>query len=196
MDFLAAALTNPINRAILERLPRFGLRDTHLVAGCIYQTYWNLKSGRPPTENIKDYDVFYFDDRDLSYEAEDRVVRAVAASTADLGARIDVKNQARVHLWYHEHFGVGRTPLRSCREAIASFTAAAKCVGIAVAADGTLELVAPYGLADTLAGVLRLNPNCPSPNVFRPKAEQQKVRWPWLEIVEPTLLPGQSASGS
>jgi hypothetical protein len=196
MDFLAAALANPINRAILERLPRLGLEQPHLVAGCIYQTYWNMKSGCPPTENIKDYDVFYFDDRDLSYEAEDRVVRAVAAATADLDATVDVKNQARVHLWYRQRFGVERSPLRSCQDAIASFTAIAKCVGIAVSAVGALELVAPYGLDDTIAGVLRLNPRCPDPESFRPKAESQKVRWPWLRIVDPDGDAAQSASGS
>jgi hypothetical protein len=196
MDFLATALANPINRAILERLPRLGLGQPHLVAGCIYQTSWNLASGRPPAENIKDYDVFYFDDRDLSYEAEDAVVRAVANATADLGVTVDVKNQARVHLWYRQRFGVERPPLRSCREAIASFTAVAKCVGIAVSPDGALELVAPYGLDDTIAGVLRLNPHCPDPESFRPKAESQQARWPWLRIVDPNGDAAQSASGS
>lgn len=67
MDFIQAALANPVNRAILERMPRLGLDQPHLVAGCIYQSYWNLRSGRPVTENIKDYDVFYFEDRDLSF---------------------------------------------------------------------------------------------------------------------------------
>lgn len=195
MDLMTAALTNPVNRAILERLPRLGLGQPHLVAGCIYQTLWNLQSGRPPTENIKDYDVFYFDADDLSYEAEDRVVRAVAEVTADLGVETDVKNQARVHLWYRQRFGVPRSPLRSCREAIASFTAIGKCVGIAVGPDGGLELVAPHGVEDTLAGILRLNPECPNPENFLPTAEGQRARWPWLRIVVPGLPP-QSASGT
>jgi uncharacterized protein len=44
--------------------------------------------------------VFYFDGTDLSYEAEDRVIRRVAAACADLPITIEVKDQARVHLWY------------------------------------------------------------------------------------------------
>jgi len=196
MVFIEAALANPVNRAILERLPRLGLGQPHLVAGCLYQSYWNLQSGRPVTENIKDYDVFYFEDRDLSFEAEDAVIRAVAARTADLGASIDVKNQARVHLWYRRRFGVDRAPLRSCAEAIATFTAVAKCVGLAVAPDGNLELVAPYGLADTMAGILRLNPHCPNPENFLPKAESQRARWPWLTIVGASPGGAQSPSGS
>lgn len=196
MDFIETALANPVNRAILERLPRLGLGQPHLVAGCLYQSCWNLQSGRPVTENIKDYDVFYFDDRDLSFEAEDAVIRAVAALTADLGASIDVKNQARVHLWYRQRFGVDRAPLRSCAEAIATFTAVAKCVGLAVAPDGNLELVAPYGLADTVAGILRFNPHCPNPENFLSKAESQRARWPWLMIVGASPGVTQSPSGS
>lgn len=196
MEFIEAALANPVNRAILERLPRLGLGQPHLVAGCLYQSYWNLKSGRPVIENIKDYDIFYFDGRDISFAAEDAVIRAVAGLTADLGASIDVKNQARVHLWYRQRFGVDRAPLRSCAEAIATFTALAKCVGIAVLPAGGLELVAPYGLADTMAGILRLNPNCPNPENFLPKAESQRARWPWLNIVGEPPGRAQSLSGS
>jgi uncharacterized protein len=196
MDFLEAALANPINRAILERLPRLELGQPHLVAGCLYQSYWNLRSGRPVAENIKDYDVFYFDDRDLSYAAEDAVIRSVASLAADLRASIDVKNQARVHLWYRQRFGVDRAPLRSCAEAIATFTAVAKCVGVAVTPQGGLELVAPYGLADTLAGILRLNPNCPNPENFLARAESQRARWPWLTIIAESPSGAQSPSGS
>jgi uncharacterized protein len=196
MDFIEAALANPINRAILQRLPQLGLGQPHLVAGCLYQSYWNLKSGRPVTEHIRDYDIFYFDDRDVSFEAEDAVIRSVATLTADLGAPIDVKNQARVHLWYRQRFGVDRAPLRSCAEAIATFTAVAKCVGIAIAPDGKLELVAPYGLADTLAGILRINPNCPNPESFLSKAETQRARWPWLTIVAESPSGAQSPSGN
>lgn len=196
MEFFEAARANPINCAILERLPRLELGQPHLVAGCLYQSYWNLKSGRPVTENIKDYDIFYFDDRDISFEAEDAVIRAVGDLTADLGVSIDVKNQARVHLWYRQRFGVDRAPLRSCAQAIATFTAIAKCVGIAIMPDGGTKLVAPYGLADTMAGILRRNPNCPNPENFLPKAESQRARWPWLTILPEPTGGAQSPSGS
>ena len=73
-DFVALALENPANRVILERLPSLGLADAWLVAGCLFQTAWNLRSGRPPGENIADYDLFYFDE-DLSWEAEDREIQ-------------------------------------------------------------------------------------------------------------------------
>jgi hypothetical protein len=61
------------NRTLLEVL---GLPDWYLTAGCLFQTIWNTVTGRPPTHGIKDYDVFYHDDTDLSWEAEDAVIRA------------------------------------------------------------------------------------------------------------------------
>lgn len=59
--FVDQALANPANRAILERLPALGLPDAWLVAGCLFQTVWNLRTGRPPMDGIRDYDLFYFD---------------------------------------------------------------------------------------------------------------------------------------
>ena len=68
--FVDQALANPANRAILQRLPALGLPDAWLVAGCLFQTVWNLRGGRPPAEGIRDHDLFYFDASDLSPEAE------------------------------------------------------------------------------------------------------------------------------
>ncbi len=62
MDLVSAALTNPTNRAILQRLPALGVDQACLVAGCVFQSLWNLKSARPVREGIKDYDIFYFDE--------------------------------------------------------------------------------------------------------------------------------------
>ena len=93
-DFLSAILDNSFNRELLRRLPDLAMGQCHLVAGCLYQTLWNRISGNAPDWGIKDYDVFYFDE-DLSWEAEDRVIRRVAETTADLPVIIEVRNQAR-----------------------------------------------------------------------------------------------------
>ena len=74
---------NPVNAALLDRLPGLGVAQGTLVAGALFQTVWNLRSGRPPQEGIRDYDVFYWHD-DLSYEAEDRVIRRADSLFRDL----------------------------------------------------------------------------------------------------------------
>jgi hypothetical protein len=182
-DLIAAALANPINRAVLTRLPMLGIRDAWLVAGSIYQSYWNAFDGRTPTSGIKDYDIFYCDPGDLSYAAEDEVVQRAARVFADLDALIDIKNQARVHLWYRDRFGADWPPVASARESIGRFQVRCTCVGLQPRADGTLELAAPYGLDELRRGELVANEFCPNRAGFRAKAESYRARWPWLRIV-------------
>lgn len=55
---------------ILEKFDEIALPDTWLVAGSIAQTIWNLRCGKPAEQGIKDVDLIYFDDRDLSLNAE------------------------------------------------------------------------------------------------------------------------------
>lgn len=191
-EFIEAALGNPINRTILERLPSLGLGDLWLVAGCLFQTLWNLRDGRPPMSDIRDYDLFYFDDSDLSWEAEDRAIRRCAALFADLGVTVELRNQARVHLWYERRFGQPCPRLLSSRHGIERFPVAGTCIGLRPAASASgaagssssLELFAPYGLGDMFDGVLRPNPDCYAPALFRRKAESYRQRWPWLILAE------------
>ena len=185
-QFLRMVRANPVNAALLERLPALSLPQCHLVAGCLYQTVWNHRSGFSPTAHIEDYDIFYFDDADLSWEAEDAVIARVNAATADLraalGAVVEVKNQARVHLWYEKRFGKPYPKLGSAREGIDRYLSLGTRVGIAAA---TGSLYAPDGLDETWRGILRINPLNPIPHLFLEKAQDLKRRWPWLTIVEP-----------
>lgn len=183
-EFIAAILRNPLNGEILRRLPALGLPDCWLVAGCLYQAVWNLKSGRPPDADVKDYDVFYFDSADLSYEAEDRAIRAAERLFADLaaqGAVVEVRNQARVHLWYEGKFGVPYAPLSSATDGISRFLVAGTCVGVQPDARGGIaRLFAPYGLEEMEQGLLRPCPLLRNPARYAEKVASYKARWPWL----------------
>jgi hypothetical protein len=59
-----------------------------LTAGCLFQAVWNLRSGKAAHADIKDYDIFYFDDGDLSWDAEDAVIREASALLGDLQVSI------------------------------------------------------------------------------------------------------------
>lgn len=192
-DFIERARGNPVNAQLLERLPSLALLQCHLTAGCLFQAVWNSLSGHPPAHQVKDYDVFYFDDRDLSWEAEDAVIRRVQALTRDLGVGVEVRNQARVHLWYAQRFGIGYPALANARDGIDRYLVACTCVGIEVASGA---LYAPDGLADLYAGRLRMNPRHPVPDLFRAKADDYQRRWPWLtaEPVAGTAAPAQCAA--
>lgn len=182
--FTAEALQNPYNREILQRLPALQLPDAWLVAGCLFQTVWNLQSGRAPTAGIKDYDLFYFDRSDLSEQAEAAVAARVDAHMRDLGVTIEAKNQARVHTWYPQWFGKPYAPLHASRDGIERFLVPCTCVGLQAGADGIPLLYAPYGLDALYRGILRPNPLMDHRDLFRQKAASYRARWNWLQIVE------------
>jgi hypothetical protein len=149
---LELAMANPINAEITARLPDLGVDQCMLTAGCLFQAVWNHQANLPADQGVKDYDVFYFD-TDLSYEAEDAVIRAADELFKDLGVNVEVKNQARV---------------------------AGTCIGLEIA---TGEVYAPYGLEDVARGILRINPLHPEQALFEQKARSYQARWPWLRIV-------------
>jgi len=182
-EFVGHAKRNRANREILARLPELAIPHAFLVAGCIFQTIWNITSGRTPDNDIKDYDIFYFDDSDLSWEAEDGVIRRCSELFADLGVVVEARNQARVHLWYEHRFGVAYPRLTSTEDGIDRFLIPATCVGLRPGRDDTIELYAPYGLDDLYAGILRPNPINDQPRLFKAKVASYRARWPWLRVM-------------
>ncbi|AKV08273.1 hypothetical protein B723_18430 [Pseudomonas fluorescens NCIMB 11764] len=179
------AMTNPANAEIARRLPALGLSQCMLTAGCLFQAVWNHQSGRPAAWGIKDYDVFYFDE-DESWDAENEVILAARAHFHDLDATIEIKNQARVHRWYTQRFGVEYPQLRSAKDGIDRYLIAGTCIGLDVVSG---EVYAPYGLSDVEAGLLRINPVMHETDLFTHKAESYRARWPWLTIVSADAVP-------
>jgi hypothetical protein len=118
--FVEAVLQNRANQIILERLPGLGLADAWLVSGSVFQTVWNVLTGRAPDYGIKDYDIFYFD-ADTSWEAEDAIIHRVAVAVSDLGVSVEPRNQARVHIWYSNKFGIAYSPLQRTTEGVDRF---------------------------------------------------------------------------
>lgn len=160
------------------------LPDWLVFSGAVYQPVLNHLTGRPLEHGLKDYDLAYYDASDISYEAEDGVIRKVAAAfDAPLRALVEVRNQARVHLWFDDHFGEPYSPLSCSAEALNRFTAPAFAVGARLGTDGQIEIVAPFGLEDLFAMRLRPNPQRPSP-AFARTAETAKRRWPEVTVQE------------
>lgn len=179
-EFLTLIQENPSNAAILDRAPTLGLADAWLVSGSLFQTVWNALTNRPVSHGIKDYDIFYFDS-DTSYEAEDAHIRRAADLFADLDIGIEVRNQARVHLWYKDHFGIDYTPLSSACEGIDRFLAIACKVGVSL--DGQQRIYAPDGLDDMAQ--LRIRPNASanfSAEHYAAKCARWQGMWPELTI--------------
>jgi hypothetical protein len=180
-EFIALVLQNRFNRAIFARLPGLELPDAWLVSGALFQTVWNVLSGYPAEYGIKDYDIFYFD-RDTTWTSEDAVIRRVATAFENIGERTEVRNQARVHLWYEEKFGLPYPQLSKSTDGIDRFLHRNAQVGIR-ARDGGFEVYAPQGLDDIAQ--MRIRPN-PTSNFqtrhYEEKARRWKTLWPRLTV--------------
>ena len=164
---------------VLDRLETVGLPNAYVAAGAVVQTVWNAVTHRPLDYGIRDYDVVYFDPDDLSEAGE----AAVQARFAGLGRDCDVVNQARVHLWYEERFGVPCPPFASSEAAIDRFEATTVAVGVRRRQEGGLRVYAPYGLADVFDLVIRPNPRLAPRRVFEAKAARWQDRWPELTVL-------------
>lgn len=181
-EFLALILQNSVNAAIIDELDRLALPDAWLVSGCLVQTAWNVLTRRAIDHGIADYDVFYFDP-DTSWEAEDEVIRTLHARLSHLGAKIEVRNQARVHLWYPAKHGLPYPPLRSSSEGIDRFLTQNTQIGVRRASDG-YEVYAPHGFDDVAALIARPNPG-PNFSVanYAAKAARWKALWPEITVI-------------
>ncbi|HUZ11798.1 MAG TPA: nucleotidyltransferase family protein [Caulobacteraceae bacterium] len=168
----------PSLMSVLETCRDLALPDWLIVSGAVYQRVLNHLTGREPDYGIKDYDLAYFDASDLSYEAEDAVIRRVAAAfDPPLREAVEVRNQARVHLWFEAKFGEAYAPLSSSAEALTRFTSATFAVGVRLEADGRLGVAAPFGLYDLFALRLRPNPIRRTNGLAR-TAASTLARWP------------------
>lgn len=175
------------NRPLMQVLATartLDLPDHFVFSGAVYQTVLNHLTRRPPEYGLRDYDLAYFDGSDLSYEAEDAVIRRVGGAFDEpLRSMVEVRNQARVHLWFEAHFGEAYTPLSCAAEAIERFTSATFAVGVRLEADDRVHVEAPFGLADLFALRLRPNPRRQTMGFARTCADVRR-RWPEL-VVEP-----------
>jgi len=167
---------------VLEVARELDLPDWWVVSGAVYQPVLNRLTGRAADYGIKDYDLVYYDAADLSYEAEDVVIRrAAGALDADLSPLVEVRNQARVHLWFEGKFGEPYTPLASAKEALERFVSPMFAIAVRLGADDALEICAPFGLEDLFA--LRLRPNPRRKTLgFAAAAAKVAARWPEVRV--------------
>ena len=181
-DFLAAALRNPVNESIADELFRLALPDAWIVSGCLVQTAWNVQTMRAPDYGIADYDVFYFDP-DTSWQAEDAVIRELQGRLARLDVKVEVRNQARVHLWYPQKHGLPYPALHSSAQGIDRFLTKNTQVGIRRTQAG-YDVYAPNGFSDIADMVVRPNhtPNFSAAN-YRAKAGRWKALWPEITVL-------------
>ena len=168
---------------ILAGAARLDLPSWYLTSGCVFQTVWNGLTGRPAAEGVRDYDLFYFDAADTSWAAEDEVIRRAPEAFGPLAPLVEIRNEARVHLWYEEKFGRPCPPFESTEAAIDRFIATTCSVGVRERPDGSWAIYAPYGLSDMLDMVVRPNPVLAPASVYEAKTARWREQWPGVTVL-------------
>lgn len=178
--FLKHILLNRFIREILDGLPDLDV-TAWLTAGCLVQTAWNLQAQRRPHEGIDDYDLIYFDP-DVSWESEDRVIKRAAAVYGHLPIRIEIRNQARVPLWYRPKFLIDFPPVRNAEHAVLRFPSRTTAIAVTRFVNGEYAFYAPFGFRDALMGRVRPNFRLPLEQVYNTKVARWRQEWPALRV--------------
>lgn len=158
------------------------LKDYYVGAGFIFQTVWNYLSGFPLDYGIGDVDIVYFDREDLSIETEKELESQISETLKHLPFKIDVKNEARVHLWYEKKFGYPIAPYQSMEDAIDTWPTTASSIGVKKKEAG-YEVYAPFGLEDLVEMVVRPNKTLITKEIYESKAVKWKNKWPKLTVI-------------
>lgn len=172
---------NPYLCEVVSGLHELGMPDAYVAGGCLAQAAWNALYGYPVEYGIEDIDVVYFDIFSLSPQDERDFEDRLMQRFPDVPYRFDVKNEARVHLWYPEKFGYSIPPYANTKDAIASFPTTASAVG-ARKVDGHYDFFTPYGLDDLLQGRVRPNRKRINKEIYYGKADKWHQKWPQLTV--------------
>jgi len=174
---------NAIILTVLEKAENLNLTDYYIGAGCIAQTVWNYMSGFELNHGISDIDFVYFDPKDLSFSAEDRVIQEAKNLFAGIPVCVDIKNQARVHLWYEQRFGYVINSYNTLEEAVNSWPTTATSVGLRKTGGGHWRVYAPYGLNDLFGKIVRANKLQITKEIFEKKIGKWALYWSDLTII-------------
>lgn len=128
-----------------------------------------------------DIDLVYHDP-DLSETKEASIEKAVQDVTGNAG--VQVRNQARVHLWYARRFGHEISPVVDIDDAISRFPETCTSVAVTGTSVDRLRVLAPCGLTDLFAGVLRRNSRQVSVEYFRERVRAKRITdtWPGVSV--------------
>lgn len=168
---------------LLRLVAGLDLPDCWIGAGAVRDLVWDMRFGAGfDPAGIADVDVVFFDPSELSADHEHEIERRLREHDASVDW--DVKNQARVHLWYEARFGQPAEPLTSTTDGVATWPETATAVAVRLREDGGLDIAAPLGLDDLLDGVWRRNSRRVTDAEYaaRIARKQPNRRWPAVTV--------------
>lgn len=171
---------------VLDYIETLKLPNYYIAAGCIFQTVWNYYDQKVLNYNIKDIDVIYYDNTDLSVEKDIKYYNLINDFCKNKGYKyeIDVSNEARMHLWKKEKFNIDVEPYKCSEDAIDKWIATVHAIGI-TKENGEIKIYAPYGLSDIYSKTIRpIKHKYNTKEIYYKKASSWNERFDNLNIVE------------
>ena len=162
-------------RDCLRALSSLAPPGAWLSAGFVRNAVFTELFGPPRVQLESDLDVIYFDAQQLDVERDLAFERTLFAHVPALWS---VTNQARMAEYN------GQPPYRDVEDALACFPETATAVAVRLRGNGSeLEVLAPYGLTDLRAGVIRATPRIRQ-DVFESRCESKRwiERWPGVRV--------------
>jgi hypothetical protein len=169
---------------VVEVLYRFKIEDCYIGAGAVVQTVWNTLTNRVPNYGIDDVDIAFYNSKNIEEKYEKEIVEYLNQELGKYPFWLDVKNQARVHLWYKDKFGYDIEPYKSIEDAINTWPTTANSLGVRMISEECWEIYAPFGLADIFEMKVVANNRQITKDIYDSKVKKWVQKWPELEVVQ------------
>lgn len=169
---------------IASALYELKIEDFYIGAGAITQTVWNILTNRPAGYGIDDIDIVYYNPKNIDEKYEKKVVEYLNQELEEYPLWFDVKNEARVHLWYKDKFGYDIEPYKSVEDAIDTWPTTATSLGIRKISEKCWEIYAPFGLKDIFKMKVVANNRQITKEIYNTKVKKWVQKWPELDIAE------------
>lgn len=172
---------------VLDYISELNLPNFYIVASSVFQIIWNYYDGKDLNFGIKDIDVIYYNNSDLSVEKDLEYYNMINEYVKSNGFNyeIDVSNEARMHLWKMAH-GQGENveQYKNSEDAMGKWIATVHAIGI-TKENNKIKVYAPYGLSDIFSRTIRpIKHNDNSKELYDKKVESWKNRFDNLNIIE------------
>lgn len=185
--FISILEKNKDLMAVLDYITELKLPNFYIAAGSVFQTIWNYYDGNDLNFGIKDIDVIYYNNSDLSVEKDLEYYNIINTYIKAKGFNyeVDVSNEARMHLWKIEHNqGDNVEQYKNSEDAMSKWIATVHAIGITKVNDN-IKIYAPYGLSDIYSRTIRpIKHNGNSKELYDKKVASWQNRFDNLYIIE------------
>ena len=171
---------------VLNYIEKLRLPNFYIAAGSIFQTIWNFLDNKPLNDSIKDIDIIYYNQEDLSKEKDLEIYNKVKkyCEKNNLSYDIDVSNEARMHLWKEEVEHKKIKPYLNSEDAINRWIATTHAIGI-TKNNRNIYIYAPYGLSDIFSKTIRpIKHEGNNKELYDKKVKSWTSRFDNLNVVE------------